>query len=214
MTAAGSSTFRSTQHNPQNSHQLGSSSAREHPPSPPPPPHTKKASLIQKHSITRPPQNVLWRMRSDGCAHLQIDRVREEHDRAEWARDREARRNRTEARSGRGALGSIADDDAQSPDRASVSLEAGRGEHETLIPDPRARARGGGGEWESKGRGRAVSVSRRNREPGDDNCPGLLRYTDTATVPPDFPRERGAMVLPSCPGARRQGRPERGRAGG
>lgn len=158
----------------------------------------KKTSLIQKHSITRTPRNVLGRMRSDGCAHLQIDRVREEHDRAERAGDREARRNRTDARSGRGALGSIADDDAQSPDRASASLEAGRGEHETLIPTPAPRPRGRG-EMGGKRRGRAVSVSRRNREPGDDNCPGLLRCTDTADRPSGFParaRRDGFTFLP------------------
>jgi hypothetical protein len=75
------STFRSTQPNPQNSQQPGHRSAREDPP----PSAKERVSLIHKHSIKRPPRHVLGRMRMDGCAHLQFDRVYEEHDRAERA---------------------------------------------------------------------------------------------------------------------------------
>jgi hypothetical protein len=153
-------------------------------------------------------------MRSDGCAHLRIDRVREEHDRAERAGDREARQNRTKARSGRGALGSIADDDAQSPDRASVPLEAGRGEHETLIPDPRPAPAGEGGNGRAREEAEQCLCLDETESRVMITAPASYAGQTQLTVPPDFPRERGAMVLPSCPGARRQGRPERGRAGG
>lgn len=174
----------------------------------------KKTSLIQKHSITRTPRNVLGRMRSDGCAHLQIDRVREEHDRAERAGDREARRNRTDARSGRGALGSIADDDAQSPDRASASLEAGRGEHETLTRTPTPRPRGREGNGRAREEAEQCLCLDETESRVMITAPASYAAQTQLTVPPDFPRERGAMVLPCCPGGRRQGRPGRGRAGG
>jgi len=101
-------------------------------------------------------------------------------------------------------LGSIPDDAALS----DGVPEARRGEHETLTPQARPAPAGESGE---KGAGQGQrqrqrrAVSRLETEQRESCTPPQVPPS-----PPDFPRERGAMVLPSCPGTRRQGRLVRG----